>query len=143
MWTHCCSFLQGRKIFCLNPKRIAIAGKIRVFCFDKTGTLTKEGLDFTGVQSVIVDTDGNGLSFGPLQTLEKENAVDAVVSMGLATCHAVTKFGDRLVGNQVEVSSVITDFPFSRQITKFPKHLHTVYLLFGTGYTLLKGPDQL
>ncbi|BBN18845.1 hypothetical protein MPTK1_8g05990 [Marchantia polymorpha subsp. ruderalis] len=112
--------LKGRKIFCLNPKRIAIAGKIRVFCFDKTGTLTKEGLDFTGVQSVIVDTDGNGLSFGPLQTLEKENAVDAVVSMGLATCHAVTKFGDRLVGNQVEVK-----------------------MFASVGWRLLESPDNL
>jgi cation-transporting ATPase 13A3/4/5 len=26
---------------CINPKRIAISGKIRSFCFDKTGTLTK------------------------------------------------------------------------------------------------------
>lgn len=37
--------LKKRGIYCLNPKRIAIAGKIRVFCFDKTGTLTKEGLE--------------------------------------------------------------------------------------------------
>jgi hypothetical protein len=28
-------------VFCLNPSRIAISGKIRVCCFDKTGTLTK------------------------------------------------------------------------------------------------------
>jgi magnesium-transporting ATPase (P-type) len=36
-------------IYCLDPKRIAIAGKVRVFCFDKTGTLTTDGLDFLGV----------------------------------------------------------------------------------------------
>ena len=40
--------LQKKGINCLNPKRIAISGKIRVFCFDKTGTLTKDGLDFLG-----------------------------------------------------------------------------------------------
>ena len=40
--------LQKNGINCLNPKRIAISGKIRVFCFDKTGTLTKDGLDFLG-----------------------------------------------------------------------------------------------
>lgn len=37
-------------IFCLNPKRISIAGKIRVFCFDKTGTLTQSGLEFCAAQ---------------------------------------------------------------------------------------------
>jgi len=42
--------LSEHGVFCLNPKRIAISGKIRVQCFDKTGTLTKEGLDFLGAQ---------------------------------------------------------------------------------------------
>lgn len=42
--------LKGHGINCLQPKRIMISGKIRVFCFDKTGTLTKEGLDFVGFQ---------------------------------------------------------------------------------------------
>lgn len=41
---------QGRGIFCLNPKRIAVSGKIRAFLFDKTGTLTRDGLDFLGVR---------------------------------------------------------------------------------------------
>lgn len=40
--------LQQRGIFCLNPERIALCGKVRVFAFDKTGTITKEGLDFRG-----------------------------------------------------------------------------------------------
>ena len=42
--------LKRHGINCLQPKRIMISGKIRVFCFDKTGTLTKEGLDFVGFQ---------------------------------------------------------------------------------------------
>merc|ERR1719492_335065 len=40
-------------VFCVNPQRIAICGKIRLCCFDKTGTLTKEGLDFLGVQKIV------------------------------------------------------------------------------------------
>ena len=40
--------LQKKGINCLNPKRIAISGKIRVFCFDNTGTLTKDGDDLIG-----------------------------------------------------------------------------------------------
>jgi cation-transporting ATPase 13A3/4/5 len=41
--------LQEKHIFSLSNKRIAISGKIRVFCFEKTGTLTQEGLNFVGV----------------------------------------------------------------------------------------------
>ncbi len=39
-------------IFCLDPRRIAISGKVRVFALDKTGTLTQAWLDFLGVQPV-------------------------------------------------------------------------------------------
>ena len=54
--------IDEMEIFCVDPNRISICGKIRVCCFDKTGTLTKvffkhrfkllnnfeEGLDFLG-----------------------------------------------------------------------------------------------
>lgn len=39
--------LQKQDVFCLNPQRITLCGKVRVFCFDKTGTITKE--DWTTV----------------------------------------------------------------------------------------------
>ena len=50
-------YWQGRGIYCLNPKRIAVSGKIRLFLFDKTGTLTRDGLDFLGVRA----TDSSGV----------------------------------------------------------------------------------
>ena len=39
--TMSCARLKKMQICCLDPKRISISGKIKVFCFDKTGTLTK------------------------------------------------------------------------------------------------------
>eukprot|EP00884_Botryococcus_braunii_P008422 jgi/Botrbrau1/17581/Bobra.0166s0023.1 len=88
--------LKERGINCLNPKRIAISGKIRVFCFDKTGTLTKDGLDFLGVHPSV------DKSFCPV-TPVTGGTVPQTVLRGVATCHAVSKFGDSFVGNQVEV----------------------------------------
>lgn len=89
-------------IHCLNPKRIAIAGKIRVFLFDKTGTLTKDGLDMIGVQSSgLPDRDGR-ISFNDQCLLQD---TDRLTMHGLATCHALTRFGKQYVGNEVEVSS--------------------------------------
>ncbi|KAI5068182.1 hypothetical protein GOP47_0017102 [Adiantum capillus-veneris] len=88
-------------IFSLNPSRIAIAGKIRVFCFDKTGTLTKEGLDFIGVQGL--QRHGNEILFGSVKAFDKGDEIDNLTRHGLATCHAVSKYGSRYVGNEVEV----------------------------------------
>ncbi len=39
-------------ILCLDPRRVAISGKIRLFALDKTGTLTQAWLHFLGVQPV-------------------------------------------------------------------------------------------
>lgn len=74
-----------------------------MFCFDKTGTLTKEGLDFIGAQSVVRSIN-SGPAFGPLKTPANGDDMEPSTLHGLATCHAVTKFGNRFVGNQVEVS---------------------------------------
>lgn len=111
--------LQNRGIFCVNPKRIAIAGKIRVFCFDKTGTLTKNGLDFIGVQGVVKDVDAAAdgqptIVFGAVQSPQSGvDMIDKLVVQGLATCHAVTRFGDQFVGNEVEVKNDHVFFFFS------------------------------
>eukprot|EP00951_Prasinocladus_malaysianus_P038278 scaffold418978_cov42-Prasinocladus_malaysianus.AAC.1 len=95
--------LSERGIFCINPARIAIAGKIRVFCFDKTGTLTTDSLDFLGSRHVLSD-DGNGPYLGKLfHPSDGKGAVEPVMMRALASCHAVAKFGSTFVGNQVEV----------------------------------------
>ena len=97
---------QDRGIFCINPKRIAIAGKIRVFCFDKTGTLTRDGLDFIGAQT-LVGKVGTYPSFGPVLSPKKGDSIDSMTIRGLATCHAVSTFGSQYVGNQVEVLQIL------------------------------------
>eukprot|EP00494_Astrolonche_serrata_P030697 UN30965 len=81
-------------IFCVNPKRISICGKVRLCCFDKTGTLTKDGLDFLGVVPI------NEGSFD--KQIEATDAPETLMK-GLATCHAVTAYQNGFVGNQVEV----------------------------------------
>ena len=88
--------LTGMGVFCVNPKRIAISGKVRVYCFDKTGTLTKEGLDFIGLREL----EGKLFKRG----LTSPSEAGPRMQHGLATCHAVTQMGDTLVGNEVEVN---------------------------------------
>jgi cation-transporting ATPase 13A3/4/5 len=73
-----------------------------VFCFDKTGTLTKDGLDFIGAQSLVTKNETNP-SFGIVLSPKKGDNLDPLTVHGLATCHAVSTFGNQYVGNQVEV----------------------------------------
>lgn len=92
------SRLKSKAIYCLNPKRIDVSGKVRLFAFDKTGTLTKQGLEFLGVQI----TDGSGGLIDGFKDPSKDRLPVGVMN-GLASCHAVADFQGEIVGNQVEV----------------------------------------
>jgi cation-transporting ATPase 13A3/4/5 len=51
------SRLKQKKIFCISPQRVNVAGRVNMMVFDKTGTLTEDGLQvngFRGVQSAII-----------------------------------------------------------------------------------------
>ena len=47
-------------IFCLEPRRVAITGKVRAFALDKTGTLTQSWMDFLAVQPAQAVSVKNG-----------------------------------------------------------------------------------
>jgi len=49
--------LKRRRIYCISPNRINLAGKIQFMCFDKTGTLTSEGMEMKGVLQCNKDTN--------------------------------------------------------------------------------------
>lgn len=42
--------LMSKKVYCLEPFRIALAGKVDVCCFDKTGTLTDSKLEVKAIE---------------------------------------------------------------------------------------------
>jgi len=42
-------FLQKRKIFTSEPKKIPLGGRANVVAFDKTGTLTEDKFIFEGI----------------------------------------------------------------------------------------------
>lgn len=98
--------LLKQKIFCINPRRIAISGKVNIFCFDKTGTLTKEGMEFSGIsicQQVINQTHPI------LSSLQKNISNNVMLSSHIiecmACCHSLVKYGENeYVGNEVEIN---------------------------------------
>ncbi|KAG2529214.1 hypothetical protein JM18_001728 [Phytophthora kernoviae] len=90
--------LQKQDVFCLNPQRITLCGKVRIFCFDKTGTITKEGLDYRGC--VPIGSSGEFLSEFNDMT---DDSLNQTMKFSLASCHAVGSLNGELVGNEVEV----------------------------------------
>ncbi|DAZ97714.1 TPA: hypothetical protein N0F65_009613 [Lagenidium giganteum] len=92
--------LTGQGVFCLNPQRITLCGKVRVFCFDKTGTITKQGLDYRGCVPVAA---GAQPTFTDEFNDMTSSSLSQVMKYALASCHAVGSLNGELVGNEVEV----------------------------------------
>ena len=87
--------LKERGVICSDPNRLLVAGKVRVCCFDKTGTLTKSSMEFQGVRVMATDgTPGDHMSQVPAGTL-----LESV----MASCHALSKLNDTLIGAAVDV----------------------------------------
>lgn len=91
--------LQQKDVFCLNPQRITLCGKVRVFCFDKTGTITKEGLDFRGC----VPVAPGATEFLPEVNDVTVKSLPSLMKYSLASTHALGSLNGELVGNEVEV----------------------------------------
>ena len=86
-------------IFCMEPFRIPIAGKLDVLCFDKTGTLTAETLQ---VEGIVVDGKG--------EVVTSSEGLSEMASLVIGTCQALFpvkgKSGTKVVGDPMEMAAV-------------------------------------
>lgn len=84
-------------IYCTEPFRIPLAGRIDVCCFDKTGTLTGEDLVFEGLA-------GFGDS---IRHLSKPSEVPDITNHVLGSAHALVKLDDgEIVGDPMEKATL-------------------------------------
>ena len=85
-------FFESKRIVCIDPLRISLAGKVDICCFDKTGALTKDEFDVKG----IVDID----SYEPEFLLDcKEEAF--IVLLG---CNSLVNIDGRISGNPIDIA---------------------------------------
>ncbi|XBW37871.1 hypothetical protein QEN19_003446 [Hanseniaspora menglaensis] len=85
-------------IYCTEPFRIPLAGRIDVCCFDKTGTLTGEDLVFEGLA---------GLSNSDDMSLHSAAEVSLNTSLVIGSCHALVRLDDgELVGDPMEKATL-------------------------------------
>ncbi|KAJ2617020.1 hypothetical protein H4S08_000504 [Coemansia sp. RSA 1365] len=124
--------LKKKEIFCVEPRRIMMAGKVQIFCFDKTGTLTKEGLEFYGAQMSRPFEDQTSAAFDKFNTDLASS--DEIFHMGVASCHAVTDLNGQLIGNPVDIEQ----FQASQwKLDKEPKFLDKIVPPEGAGFSIL------
>ncbi|KAH3672003.1 hypothetical protein WICMUC_004510 [Wickerhamomyces mucosus] len=84
-------------IYCTEPFRIPLAGRVDVCCFDKTGTLTGEDLVFEGLAG-----------FGDhTRHLSKPEDAPVITNQVLASAHALVKLDDgEVVGDPMEKATL-------------------------------------
>jgi cation-transporting ATPase 13A1 len=92
---------QGRGltvIFCTEPFRIPLAGRVDVCCFDKTGTITGEDLIVEGVA---------GVSKSDPKSLTPVHEVNFETTITLAAAHALVLLEDAgVVGDPMEKTTL-------------------------------------
>lgn len=90
-------YLRKKKIFCTEPGRIPLAGRIHVCAFDKTGTLTTDKLTIKGVVEDLTKDFNNGedssTKFGNCSKSSK-------AIMG--GCHTLVVHNGELLGDPIE-----------------------------------------
>ncbi|XP_061456915.1 polyamine-transporting ATPase 13A2 isoform X2 [Rhineura floridana] len=129
------SRLKRQGIFCISPPRINLCGKIRLVCFDKTGTLTEDGLDIWGV--VPQEND----AFLPLIS-ELPSLDHGPLLRCLATCHAISRLGEQLIGDPVDLK-MLESTGWTQEEAEGDEAEAQVTQLFGTRALVVMRPPPL
>ncbi len=106
--------LMKFRIFCTEPFRIPIAGKVDVCIFDKTGTITTDELVAVGVSlPVSLSRNNSHDSFSirgggpsPKDGFYNMQSVPSAACLVLAGCHSLVLIDEKVTGDPVESAAL-------------------------------------
>eukprot|EP00808_Paulinella_micropora_P030745 g7208.t1 len=82
--------LLKQRVVCTDPKRLLMAGKVRVAAFDKTGTLTKQGLDLLAVRTCKDGAFAGYPNYHENLTGLAEKTATSTLAKAMAVCHTLS-----------------------------------------------------
>ena len=80
------AYLVRNNVYCTEPFRIPLAGKVTNCCFDKTGTLTSNDVEFHAVH------------------LQGTQQINEEITRLMGTCHSLISCGANVLGDPIEVA---------------------------------------
>jgi cation-transporting ATPase 13A1 len=104
--------LHKAGVFCTEPYRIPLAGKVDTCLFDKTGTLTTDKLVAQGIvcwdapPATATATAAAPPSPPQPRALATLSQASLEAAMVLAGCHSLLEIGGKLVGDPIEVEAL-------------------------------------
>ena len=104
--------LMRASVFCTEPFRVPISGKVDTCLFDKTGTLTSDKLVATGVVTPVVASDAEGaLDSGSNVTgyskLTACPEASKSASLVIAGCHSLVQIDGKTFGDPLEQAALM------------------------------------
>ncbi|CAI5733864.1 unnamed protein product [Hyaloperonospora brassicae] len=93
-------------IFCTEPFRISLAGKVDICLFDKTGTLTTDQLTAVGVVCEDATTPSSAVSKEKVLGHVPMIAANLDATLVLAGCQSLVQIDGKMVGDPVEEASI-------------------------------------
>ena len=96
--------LMRASVFCTEPFRVPISGKVDTCLFDKTGTLTSDKLVATGVVTPSAGTDSTVTGYSDLTACPSapKNA-----SLVIAGCHSLVQIDGKTFGDPLEQAALM------------------------------------
>lgn len=95
--------LYTKNIYCLEPRRIQLAGKVDVVCMDKTGTLIEEKIELTGV---VGKENISEEKYNSEVNLEEDNSTNIISADNiiLSACCDITKIDGKMQGDPLDMA---------------------------------------
>lgn len=91
--------LMRKSVFCTEPFRVPMAGRVDCCFFDKTGTITTDEMEAVGsVDPSLKGKDSLGL--------QSSKATNLHACRVIAGCHSLLEVGDKITGDPIETAAL-------------------------------------